>query len=818
MFRPSFSIALFALVFATLVCASKSANAEQTYCVSSVTELRNALLAAETDGDDSYIKIRTGTYEFFTRLRYWTELESLIPAGDLTVEGGYGPGCTSRVDDARLTTVRSGAAQDFLLATTTGSVMLKTFTVEQTLVKLESVADDCTPNGKRFELRRLRSLGGKIDINSDCHNIVLRDSVFASAADGYALQIGLASDGDVNHSTSLTMINSTVAEGRLYVYSHPEVSNAFLFNNVFRNASTEIDSLGVNVLALNNRYDSLVFSSGDHTPAGTLLPGSTGNISSAPNLDVDYRPNIGSAMINSGTSAVPGGLLSIDLYGGPRLVGSAVDRGALESAVDGSGVFTVTNASASGAGSLAQAVINANATAGYNIIKFNIPGNCPRRIVLAAGLSLQGSTLLDGWSQPGNIKNTEEVSWNAAPCIILDGNGSVGTAVLTAPQIGAGNLQVRGLAFEGFSTAILLSFGRNHLIFGNQFAGRVGTAGPVLGGNNIAITVAGQVFNTVIGGSDEPNRNLIGSSTTAGVQFIGASVTSNRVVNNLIGLDKNAAFALPNLDGVYISGSGNSVTGNRISRNSRDGVVLTSSNAHHNTVADNFLGGSIYSGPLTFPGNGRMGVLLDNSAHDNRIGPDNVIGSNGDSGVRVLSAAGGRNAIIGNRINLNGSPGIDLGADGVSSNNIDPLSCNATIGCAANRGQNFPRVTEALRVRSGFIPAGHPIRVNGSLTTTVSASPYRIEFFGSDSCYNEGNGEGSRYLGFVDVVVANAGICGPDNNCNKTFQTYLNELNVDIGDVITSTATSPDGNTSEFSECMMVTDEITDRIFADGFE
>lgn len=54
--------------------------------------------------------------------------------------------------------------------------------------------------------------------------------------------------------------------------------------------------------------------------------------------------------------------------------------------------------------------------------------------------------------------------------------------------------------------------------------------------------------------------------------------------------------------------------------------------------------------------------------------------------------------------------------------------------------------------------------------------------------------------------------------CTKSFSAYVTELNVDIGDVVTATATSPSGDTSEFSGCMVVTNEITDRIFADGFD
>ncbi|MEO7917595.1 MAG: hypothetical protein ABIR16_08115 [Dokdonella sp.] len=815
MFRSPFSIALFSLCFAVLACASTSAYAVQTYCVSSVTQLRNALVDAETDADDSYIKIRTGTYEFFTELRYEPTAEFILPAGNLTVEGGYNTGCTSRVDDARLTTVRSGASQQFALFTQTGSVSVKTLTLDQTELRFAGgiLGDSCASNSLKFEGRRLRSTGGKLYTLAQCHDIVLRDSVFASPADGTALEIYINQNNELGSSASLTMVNNTVAEGRLFVSSCCDFrGTAYLYNNVFRNSGTEIAARATNVLALNNRYDSLVFSADTTLPAGTLQVGSTDNVSSNPNLDADYRPNANSVMVNSGTSTVPGGLLSIDLYGGTRVIGSAVDRGAVESPVDGSGVFTVTNANASGAGSLADAVNLANADSGFNQIKFNIPGSCPRRIVLPTTLYLRDYVRLDGWSQPGSVQNDESVLWNAKPCVILDGNGIVSAGIETGSQLGNGLLTIRGLAFEGFSTAIVLTFGNGSAIHGNQFGGRIGDSGPILAGNGTAILTGLSAVNTLIGGSEDAQANLIGSSTTTGVAVQSGS-TGNQIVGNRIGIDKNFAGNLPNLDGIRISTANNSVRDNYISRNTRDGVVLTNANANGNVIRDNLIGGN--SGLFGTPGNGRMGVLIDNDAHDNTIGPDNALQRNGDSGVRLLAASGGRNRISQNSMDANDSPGIDLGANGVSPNDPDPQFCIPTLGCAANRGQNFPVMTEAVRVRGGFIPTGKPILVKGSLTTTFTTAPYRIEFFGSDTCYSEGNGQGTRYLGFADIVVSNSGFCS-SGNCNKTFQTYMSELNVDIGDVITTTATSPDGNTSEFSACMVVTDQ--DDIFANGFD
>ncbi len=819
MFRSTLSLVMITLSLIILVGINNKAHAVQAYCVGTVAELRNALDQAEMDGDDSRIDLRIGTFNFISELRYEPVLEYINPAGSLTIEGGYGSGCASRVDDASLTILQSNNGEKFVIKTETATVVMKTMTFDQTEVLLVGnpvlSENPCVSNNLKLEARRVRMLGGKLSTVSQCHNTVLRDSLFTNASDGTALDVHLSQDED-HLATTLTMINNTVAEGRLYIYSCCDsLGTAFLYNNVFRNSGTEISAVSTNVFALNNRYDSLAFSTNNPLPAGILVPGSANNLTSNPDLDANYRPNVGSTMVNSGTSAVPGGLLTIDLYGGPRVIGSAVDRGALESPVDGTGTYTVTNVNASGSGSLSDAINLANAESGFNTIKFNISGDCPRRITLSAGVSLQGSTLIDGWSQPGSIKNTEESTWNAVPCVILDGGNTVSTGIVTASQLGSGHLQIRGLAFERFSTAILLTFGTNHHIFGNQFADTIGASGPLMRGNNIAITIAGTVSGAIIGGGDAANRNLIGSSATAGVQITGPSTRANQVVNNLIGLDKDLVFALPNLDGVSISAKENTVTGNHISRNTRDGVVLKSANAHDNAILDNAIGGSIVSGPFSALGNGRMGVLIDNDAYGNTIGPDNRIGKNGDSGVRVLSAAGGHNAIIANRINLSGSPGIDLGANGASPNDADPAICDITTGCAANRGQNFPVIESALRVAAGNVVG---LNISASLYTTYSSDPYRIDFYRSSDCNTSGHGEGSYWIGSKNIVVTNSGFCA-NNNCfaNFSFGT-LNDPAVMAGDVISATATSPNGDTSEFAACAIVEDVISDRIFADGFD
>jgi len=826
MIRPTCTRTLFALIAAAFASFSSPARATQTYCVGTPAEFQAALNDAENDNDDSRIDVRAGTYNLSSDLRYEPAFEGIVISGKLTIEGGYGAGCASQSYDAQDTTLQSDGSRNLRVVTRAGSVVIKSIGFSNASLKVrdEPFDENCFSDGLTFEFRRVRIDGGALWVSSAiCHDVIVRDSLFVNGASneagipaGTSLQLWPRTQADIDHAARVTLINTTVAEGSFNLATCCDRrATAFVYNSVFRRAGTEIFAEATNVFAISSRFDPIAFSASSELGAGSLQPGSGDNTAVNPDLDSNYRPNPGSPMLDAGTSDVPNGLSSLDVTGGPRIVGSDVDRGAVESSVDGSGEYMVTNTNSSGAGSLADAVALANQDPGYNKIKFNIGGSCPHRITLADGLSLQGSTLIDGWSQSGNVKNSEDLTWNAAPCIILDGNDVVGTAILTAPQLGTGNLQIRGLAFEQFSTAILLSFGRNHLIFGNQFAGTVGASGPTLAGNDIAITVAGDVTGAVVGGTDEPNRNLIGSSSNAGVQIIGASATANQIVNNLIGVDKNLVGALPNLDGVYISAPGNSVFANRIARNTRDAVVLTSANGHDNTITQNSLGGSVVSGAFNLAGNGRMGVLIDNDAHDNTIGPDNSIGNNGDSGVRVLSAAGGHNAIIANRINLNGAPGIDLGANGVSANNADPTVCDITLGCAANRGQNFPVIKTALRVSPEDLVG---LSISASLYSTFSANAYRIDFYRSHDCNESGYGEGSHWIGSKSVVVENSGICS-GSNCIKDFSFgTLNDPDVVAGDAISATATSPSGDTSEFAACVLVEDVVTDRIFRDSFE
>lgn len=825
---------LASLSLAAALLQSPAASALTEYCVGTPGQLQNALDQAEIDGDDSLVKLRSGTWTLTADLAYEPELEWVVPAGRLTVRGGYNADCSS-YSLARGATTLQGNGHQLRFETVTGPVSLAGITVVDGDVLLYSpVLSTCPAQKREFNVRRLQLRGGLLDVVALCHDVAIENSLLAdgSAPPGSgvpgdtALAVYLAVDEDQPPSSSLRMSNSTVVNGRVKVINCCDGrSTVYLYNNVFdRPAGAEIFS-EANVLAVNNRYDGLVFENG-----AVPVVGSANNVSANPQLGPDQVPVAGSPMINSGTANQPGGLPTTDLAGGERVVGAGVDRGALESPVDGTGVYTVTNGNAGGTGSLAWAVDLANQEAGSNTIRFDIPGGCPRRIALAAPLQVRDTVLIDGWSQPGSTTNTSETGFNARPCVILDGGGTIAIGIEAMGEMasGARRMTVRGLAFEGFALAMALPFGSDHAVQGNQFGGRVGDGGPMLSGNQQAIGLIGG-GRTRIGGWNAAARNLIGGSSDVGVlitTFLGGGGDDNEVINNLIGLDRNGVSALPNGTGIRINGGFNRIAGNRIAGNTVDGILLSGEQAEGNRIEDNLIGAG--AGPVTLlPGNGRMGVMVQSNAHDNVIGPGNTVARNGDDGIRIMASAGGRNTLTANHIARNDALGIDLGANGVTANDPDPSICDPDLGCPGNRGQNFPVLTEAERRTSGIIPVGRPIRVAGTLRSVIGG-PYTIEVFGSDSCDANGHGEGRYPLASVQLTLTNAPYCPPGSaiciqcqslNCTAPFSLWLPELDLAVGDAVTATATSPGGDTSEFSACRTVGLEVgNDLIFADGFE
>lgn len=830
-----------ALAAAIAIAPAAHDAAAASYCVGSSSEWQQALDAAEIDGEDSLVMVRSGQYVASGDLVYYPVTESIAPAGRLTVRGGYNADCSAYSLTPGLTVFGGASGRELKVYAESSSVVLAGLTFDGTFLTMRGdnfsggEPEECPIPGLAFELLRVRIDEGGAYIDSRCQQVRVENTLVTDAvshpfmqddAPDVGLGVYLTRNEDMQQS-SLTIINSTMVNALTHVRANFDldyIARASIYNSIFLRGGTDLYS-SADVRAVRNRYDTLDFDNG----AG-LLPGSGDNTSAAPQLDADYVPAVGSPMVNSGTANVPDGLPGTDHAGNDRVIGFGVDRGALESPVNNSGVYTVTNSNASGSGSLRWAVDLANSDPGFHTIRFAIPGGCPKRITPGAPLQIHEAISIDGWSQPGNVKNTSESAWNGEPCIVLDGGATRGIGIEAMGALAANeeSISVRGLAFQNYDLAIALAFGLDHRIYGNQFGGLVpsnGAASIDLAGNDQAIGLIGQ-GRTVIGGMSASSRNLISGSSDVGVlitTFLGAGGVDNQVINNLIGVDRNGYDALPNGTGIRLSGARNRIIGNRIAGNTVDGILLAGEGASHNEIADNYIGGGVASFSLV-DGNGRMGVMLQSGAHHNTIGPDNVIGRNGDDGVRVMDTAGGFNRIVGNRIGRNGALGIDLRANGVSANDPDPVICDPDIGCTGNRGQNFPVIVSAtLRPQGVVYPVDRPLRLLGHLRS-VLGGPYRIEAFASPACESNGHGEGVQLLGSLDLPITAEPYCeGPicvvcvDGNCTQGFTMWVSEAGVAPGDAITMTATGPNGDTSEFSACRAV-ETGDDVIFRDGFD
>ena len=105
----------------------------------------------------------------------------------------------------------------------------------------------------------------------------------------------------------------------------------------------------------------------------------------------------------------------------------------------------------------------------------------------------------------------------------------------------------------------------------------------------------------------------------------------------------------------------------------------------------------------------------------------------------------------------------------------------------ANNLQNFPLIASA-------VSGGGATTIHGTLNSTINTT-FRLEFFSNTACDPSGHGEGETFLGFTDVTT--------DGGGNASFMVTF-PTTVPAGQFITATATDPDGNTSEFSECELV--------------
>jgi len=242
--------------------------------------------------------------------------------------------------------------------------------------------------------------------------------------------------------------------------------------------------------------------------------------------------------------------------------------------------YTVTNTNDSGAGSLRQAITDANATTTVDdTIAFNISGTGVHTITLASGLpTITDTVIIDATTDDSFAANGN------APAIVLNGNGlNVNGLRLSAT---ADSSTIRGLVIRNFGdTAIRIDAGSDGNTIAGNYLGAVDATGNQGASVNASYTLFVAGANNVIGGSTAADRNVLGTNGASllfGVLVTGATATGNQILGNYIGIGAAGSTAFSGIQpGISVlSGAATTrIEGNVIAADGDHGVYLNTTGA-----------------------------------------------------------------------------------------------------------------------------------------------------------------------------------------------------------------------------------------------
>ena len=341
---------------------------------------------------------------------------------------------------------------------------------------------------------------------------------------------------------------------------------------------------------------------------------------------------------------------------------------------------------------LRDAIQVAGVNSGIDTIAFDIPITDTNyahnttgvwTIVLSTTLSGPQGDILDGTTQATNYGSDTNPY---GPEIEISGENLLPFGTMWS--IAQSNNTIKGLAINrGTGYGIFITSGDDNTIIGNYF-GTDATGTTDQGMVYQSIVIGNGAERNTIGGPSQADRNVISGNdggTGGGIRIFGAANTDNVIEGNYIGTDRTGSAPLGN----------------------------------------------------------RYGIMIHADAHDNTIGPNNIIAYNAGDGVVVEGASTTGNTITHNSIHTNGDLGIELINSGNGSIAPPVISSNTCISATG--------------------------------TAPINAT---VELFSG------WDGEGKTYLTTVSA----------DGSGNWSASGFLADE-----PYLTATATDTTGNTSEFS-------------------
>jgi parallel beta-helix repeat protein len=314
--------------------------------------------------------------------------------------------------------------------------------------------------------------------------------------------------------------------------------------------------------------------------------------------------------------------------------------------------FMVSNTNDSGSGSLRQALLNANNNAGADTVKFSI-GSGARTITPYSQLPiLNGPVVIDGTSQPG---------YAGKPIIEING-ANAGSGFVNGIWLDGGGSVVKGLVINRFAdSGIFMNTKGGNTIY-NCYIGTdiTGSYAQANHGHGILVQSGGNLIS----------HNVISGNSNQGVCLYISSASGNRLEGNYIGTNAAGTGKIGNAkSGVHVCGAANTTiggalpgSGNLISGNREDGIVINQGGATNNYILGNRIGVTVLGNKRL--GNGMYGVEIsqpNNIVGGGAKGWGNVISANGQSGVVLWLSSANGNRISGNFVGTDVTGKRDLG-------------------------------------------------------------------------------------------------------------------------------------------------------------
>lgn len=349
--------------------------------------------------------------------------------------------------------------------------------------------------------------------------------------------------------------------------------------------------------------------------------------------------------------------------------------------------FTVTTNGDMGAGSLREAIDQANTNPGIDSINFD-PGLGTINVGAVTGLPLP--TITEGVTIDGGPLKIE-----------LNGTASGGDGfTIMAP---AGGVTIQNMVINRFPGSGINIQGDGNKVLGNLIG--VDTTGTMaLPNAGVGVLVNGA--NNVIGGTTAAARNVISGNNGSGVSLASSLCHDNSIIGNFIGTDSGGSGALPNQSTgvVLLGGSSNNTiggllagSGNTIAFNGGMGIFIVAG------LGNRVLSNSIFS-------NEAVGINLsddpgvtpndpcdpDTGANDLQNFPD-LTSATTFGGTTTIQGTLDSNPVSTFRIEFFASASCDLsgngqgktflGAANVSTNGACTANITATVGVAVPTGQ-----------------------------------------------------------------------------------------------------------------------------------